>query len=57
MCIVNYWNEDKQRHEHRAAWLLTLVIFDLKVDVLEPYLPYVVVELSERVVPMKKIEK
>ena len=56
MCIVDYWNEEKQRNEKRAARLLTLIIFEVKVNVMKPYLPYIVVNLSERVVSMEKIE-
>ena len=33
MCLINYWNEEKERCEQRAARLLTLVIFDTKVNI------------------------
>ena len=56
MCLINYWNEEKERCEQRAARLLTLVIFDTKVNVVSPF-PYVVVYLSERQVSVKRLEK
>ena len=56
MCLINYWNEEKDRCERRAARLLTLVIFDTKVNVVRP-IPYVMVYLSERVVSAKRLEQ
>ena len=33
------------------------MVFDLKVNKMKPHLPYVVVQISEPIVSMKKIEK
>ena len=55
-CVVRMWNPNKSTCDDWTARILTLVIFDSKVNVLRTIIPYVIVKLSKKEFPVDRIK-